>query len=104
MKIDKNISIPLLIIISLIFISVLIIYSDPINIKIEFINNTKANITDLDKCYLTIHNFVSIHQKNKFGHSNDSINFKTFIYSYTRPFLLELIQNSTDDCVCCSRK
>jgi hypothetical protein len=65
-------------------------------------------IKDINDCYLTVHNFVSVNStieqtqstiiskdvKNKF-------NFKTYIYSYTKPYLLELIQNSTKDCLCC---
>jgi cell division protein FtsL len=65
-------------------------------------------IEDLKDCYLTIHNFVSINSsiqdrsmKNKSTIKN-KYDFKTFIYSYTKPFLLEMVQNSTKDCLCCS--
>jgi hypothetical protein len=65
-------------------------------------------IRDIDDCYLTVHNFVSINStieeiSANISHDiNNKLNFKTYIYSYTKPFLLELIQNSTKDCLCCS--
>ena len=100
MEINKISIIVLTVFISILLLCV-IFYSNPIIIKIEFINSTEE-YSNLDKCYLTIHNFVSIHQKNGIKYSNDSIDFKTFIYSYTRPYLLELINNTTNDCICCS--
>ncbi len=52
-------------------------------------------LKNLDECYLTIHNFISIK-------SNSSVSdVKTYIYSATRPFLIELINNATQDCLCC---
>ena len=65
---------------------------------------------DLNQCYLTIHNLISIittiddNNKNakEFNISNNE-EFKAYIYSYSRPYLLELIQNSTEDCLCCNK-
>ena len=54
---------------------------------------------DLDKCYLKIHNFVSIDSQAK--DNSTQKNFKTYIYSYTKPYLIELVQNSTENCLCC---
>ena len=57
-----------------------------------------------DNCYLTIHNLISINSTIGNG-NNISTNekFKSYIYSYTKPYLLELIHNSTDDCLCCNK-
>ena len=64
----------------------------------------------IDNCYLTIHNLISINTTNENMNSNGiekniSTNekFKSYIYSYSKPYLLELIQNSTDDCLCCNK-
>jgi hypothetical protein len=96
--------------ISVLLLSHIYLLNKSITINLEY--NTGKNpidyqIKDIDDCYLTVHNFVSMNStieeisanishdiKNKF-------NFKTYIYSYTKPFLLELIQNSTKDCLCC---
>jgi|SRR5882757_1110139 len=64
---------------------------------------------EFDKCYLTVHNFISLNS-TLVQHKNDSnINFNnysqkfyTYISSFTKPFLLELVHNSTEDCLCCS--
>ena len=53
----------------------------------------------LDQCYLTVHNFISFKSD---AFLNSTQNFKTYIYSYTKPYLLELVQNSTKDCLCCN--
>ncbi len=58
----------------------------------------------IDNCYLTIHNLISIN--TTIGNENNiSTNekFNSYIYSYTKPYLLELIQNSTEDCLCCNK-
>ncbi|SRR5260370_37015765 len=54
-------------------------------------------IKDIEECYLTIHNLINVQDIN-----SDNVKFKTFIYSYTKPYLIELVQNSTHDCLCCS--
>ena len=61
----------------------------------------------LDQCYLTVHNFISFKSdaflnSRDFFKYNTTQNFKTYIYSYTKPYLLELVQNSTKDCLCCN--
>jgi hypothetical protein len=83
------------------------------SITINFNNDLKKfpidyQIEDLKECYLTVHNFVSINttvqDQSSINDSSDIKNkfdFKTFIYSYTKPYLLELVQNSTKDCLCC---
>ena len=65
---------------------------------------------DMNECYLTIHNLISmkttINEKNqnskKYNITNNQ-EFKTYIYSFSKPYLLELIQNSTEDCLCCNQ-
>ena len=67
----------------------------------------------LENSYLTLHNIISINNSLDFSKINNSnyvnikndkpINtFHTYITSYSKPFLLELIHNSTQDCVCCN--
>ena len=71
---------------------------------------------DLDECYLTIHNFVAfnstfdIQQNTNFSESTNLFiknftqkqSFHTYISSYNKPFLLEMVQNATNDCLCCN--
>ena len=52
----------------------------------------------LDKCYLTLHNLIWIRNWNDSFRETD---VKTFVYSQTKPFLIELLNNVTDDCLCC---
>ena len=61
----------------------------------------------LNECYLTVHNFISLNSTSVLSDQNDSTmlnnqTFRTYIYSYTRPFMLELVQNSTESCLCCN--
>ena len=76
-------------------------------------SNQISNITDMKKpedCFLTIHNFVKINFTSLFSKYigandvrwNTTQNFKTYIYSFTRPYIIELIQNSTENCLCCT--
>src|SRR5882757_8210101 len=64
---------------------------------------------ELDKCYLSVHNFISLNstlvqQKNAstLNFNNNSQIFHTYISSFSKPYLLELVHNSTEDCLCCS--
>ena len=92
-----------IILIIVIIVMQFILIFNSVNINIELNSNEKQpidyQIKDIDECYLTVHNFVSMksRQKNK---SKNNIEFKTYIYSYTKPYLLELVQNSTHDCLC----
>ena len=77
------------------------------NSKVNFQNGMKPidseMKTNLDDCYLTIHNFVSVNQTwEKRNESSNKHIIKTYIYSYTKPYLLELVQNSTESCLCCN--
>ena len=55
---------------------------------------------DIKEAFIQIHNFVSFKEFNNSTDNPIKQSFKTYIYSYTKPFLLELINNSTDDCLC----
>lgn len=56
-------------------------------------------LKNLDECYLTIHNFIRLPSWMIQNNSND-FDFKTYIYSYTKPYLIQLINNNTNDCIC----
>ena len=51
-----------------------------------------------EQCYFSVQNFIGI---KEIGDNNFTSQVKTYIYSFTKPFLIELIQNSTKDCICC---
>lgn len=52
----------------------------------------------IDDCYLTVHNLISIKQINESSSESD---VKTYIFSATKPFLIELLKNTSKDCICC---
>jgi hypothetical protein len=60
-----------------------------------------CEIKELENCFITLHNFISL--KN---YENNSIkpeaSVKTYIYSVSKPFLLEILNNATEDCLCCT--
>ncbi len=49
------------------------------------------NPINLNECYLIVHNLIS--------DKNNSV--KTYVSSYTKRFLIELLSNATEDCFCC---
>ena len=52
---------------------------------------------DIDNCYLSIQNFVTMRHNT----SNDNkFELKTYISSFTKPYLIELLQHQTKDCLC----
>ena len=63
----------------------------------------------IEKCFLEVHNFIQLNSTAMIGEnvSSKAVNlvtdksFKTYISSYTKPYLIELIQNSTKNCICC---
>ena len=56
---------------------------------------TDFELKNLDECYITLQNLI------KFDVTNETkSDVKTYIYSATKPFLIELLQNATNDCVC----
>ena len=64
---------------------------------------------DLENCYLTIHNFISLNTTLEYNKTIENENwnltnnehFHTYITSFTKPYLIELINNNTKDCLCC---
>ena len=58
--------------------------------------NSKSD-SKLEDCFLSIQNFVTVRQ-NRTG--ND-FELKTYSSSFSSPYLIELIQNSQRDCLCC---
>ena len=64
---------------------------------------------EIDDCYLSVHNFISIEPIVQYNKSQKSIfwkfnksseNIHTYISTYTKPYLLQLIKNSSKDCIC----
>ena len=101
-KLIQQISVLFFITWLMIILSILTNYST----KFKFENEMKPIDfevkTSLDECYLTVHNFVTINQTLENGtETTNKKDLKTYIYSYTKPYLLELVQNSTENCVCC---
>ena len=93
-------------IILLILILQLILIFNSVTVKVELISKNEKlpldyELKDIDKCYLNVHNFVTLKSKN-WNYSQNDIEFKSYIYGYTKPYLLELVQNSTHDCLCCT--
>ena len=89
----------IIILLSILYIS----YNKTIIFNIEYGTRQPVDyiIKDLENCYLTIHNFVSFNSTlNNQNKMETSQNFKTYIYSYSRPYLIELIQNTSRDCFC----
>ena len=70
-------------------------------ISLYFYNSN--NETELNNCYLVIHNFFSIryNKSNMEAHLNKSFDLKTYVSSYTKPYLIEMISNLNKTCVCC---
>ena len=67
-----------------------------------YIKSNETERNDLKNCFLTIENFITVRQN--YNNSENFLNkfeMKTYASSYTSPFLIELIQNSNRDCLCC---
>jgi hypothetical protein len=91
-------------VIFLICFLILSVYFNKIEIKLQCTSNERMPIDfelkNLDECYLTIHNLISINS-NRENNSTYNSNSKTFVYTSTKPFLIELLNNATKDCICC---
>ncbi len=102
--------ISIFLILNLILLSIFV--NKNININFEFDKKYPIDFElkpNLDNCYLTIHNFISFNSTmtsngtdslQAFYQSNQQ-KFKTYVYSYTKPYLIELVHNSSKDCLCC---
>ena len=53
--------------------------------------NAMDNPINLNECYLVLHTLISDNYKN----------VSSYINSYTKPFMIELVNNATQDCICC---
>lgn len=102
------------IIVSSIILASLFLFEYDIHDKLNIIiSNCGKHPVDcefsLDKCYLEVHNFIQlnntafIESSNGSNHLNikNEKSFKTYVTSFTRPYLIELIQNTTQNCLCC---
>ena len=73
-------------------------------IIVFLILNLKRYNISLDECFLQVHNFVKFNssiyafKKNTSDYylQNNKQLFQTYIYSYTKPYLIKLINNSTN--------
>jgi hypothetical protein len=76
-------------------------------IEIKLINyfNERSQIDcelkELENCYITLHNFISIPTFSNISNKPEA-NVKTYIYSVSKPFLSEILNKVTEDCLCCS--
>ena len=72
---------------------------------IEIRMNSNENIStdyekiDLENCFMTIHHLISIENDNNNLKSN--ANVQTFVYMATKPHLIQLLNNVSEDCLCC---
>ena len=90
----------------IIIIFQLILLFSSISVNIELTSKNERNpvdyeIKNIDECYLTVHNFITL-KSSDWNTSKDDLEFKTYVYSYSKPYLIELVQNSTHDCLCCN--
>lgn len=82
--------------VKVIIMDILIVFSVWTTIYFQMNND---NNMDIDKCYLTIQNFVTM--RHGFNISNDrKFDLKTYISSFSKPYLIELLQHETKDCLC----
>ncbi len=56
----------------------------------EYCKNATYNPINLNQFYLVVHTLISDNYKND-----------VYINSYTKPFMIELVNNATQDCICC---
>ena len=68
-------------------------------------NPVDYQLIPIEQCYLTVHNFIRFESMALFNNQSEisfknNQSLKTYIYSYTKPYLIELIQNNSKDCLC----
>ena len=62
------------------------------------------NSNELKNCFISIENFVTVRKiPNNTTCEKYDFDMKTYASSYSSPFLIELIQNSQKNCLCCPR-
>ena len=70
---------------------------------------SEYNQHSFNECFISIHNFVTVKKLRKSNNYNSTttrlreydFDLKTFISSYSKPYMIELLQQSTKDCICC---
>ena len=77
------------------------IYAIVIVFELTYIILTFDKRLDLENCFLSIENFVTVRQNQSNFCTLNDFDLKTFASSYSSPYLIELIQNSKNDCICC---
>lgn len=92
MKIINKIAIIFVIILSVIYFGILYYH-------IYHLYNNDYNAKILKSCFISIENFVTLRQSNIT--KSNSFEMKTYASSYSTPYLIELIQQATRDCLCC---
>ena len=80
----------------ILLVDLLIIVSVWITIYLQL--NT-SNV-DIDKCYLSIQNFVTMRHFCHNVSKDEQFDLKTYISSYSKPYLIQLLQQETKDCLC----
>lgn len=55
---------------------------------------------DIDKCYLSIQNFVTMRYAKHNVSSEKQFDMQSYITSYSKPYLIQLLQHETKDCLC----
>ena len=59
------------------------------------------NVKTLKNCFLSVENFVTFKQHNSSNVNKTNFEMKTFASLFSSPYLIELIHQSTRDCLCC---
>ena len=66
-------------------------------IEVSIVLKNSGTESNLQDCFLSIQNFVTVRQNR----TENDFELKTYASSFTSPYLIELIQNSQRDCLCC---
>ena len=85
-----------IVLMSILFYKINYIYLNVSNFVDRRQNQTSSK--QLQECFISLTNFVTIRPKN---YTNYEFQLETFAHSYTSPYLIQLIQNSKNDCLCC---
>src|SRR5215469_14142855 len=79
------------------FVSLVVLINVLIFLVVIYCKIDKIEIPS-DDCYLSIHNFVSV---KKYSKTNKTVNVESFIHRFSKPFVLQIIKNAENDCLCC---
>lgn len=76
-------------------------------INFEIVDSCEQIIIDyelknLDDCLITVHNFIRMSDNCSNGEKNmNDFDFKSYISTYTKPYLIQLLNNNSKNCLCC---